>query len=260
MSISTNDDIIIDELNSIMNKINEINEINKKLFTIQLKINYVNNSSVENTLCVNEFINKINNNNIKQMKQTKQNKIYKSASLTFFDNEFGYLMCDEFRYKEKKNLIHPIGGKVETYDNELIDTAIREFIEETNLEQYPYIYINKLNKDILIENIKNIIKHKIKYFDLCINGKLKYYHRYYRFELSSLENISEELIEFKKSIIELPKFFNGNFKTEINNLEWIKIHDKNNLDTENISYLTEMFFKKIILFNKFQLNYLRVKK
>jgi len=249
MSISTNDDIIINELNLIMNKMNELNE---KFHNIDLKINEMNNRLIENTLCVNEIINKINNNNIKQMnqtkqnktnKQSKQNKIYKSASLIFFDNELGYLMCDEFRYKEKKNLIHPIGGKVETFDNELVDTSIREFIEETNLELYPYLCINKLSKDILIESIKNIIKSKIKYFDLCINGKLEYYHRYYLFDLSSLEDTSAELIEFKKSIIELPTFFNGNFKTEVNNLEWIKTDDKNNLDSKNISHLTKMFLK-----------------
>lgn len=249
MSTSTNNNANINELNSIMNKLNEINE---KFFNIELKINYMNNRLVENTMCLNEIINKINNNNVKHMnqtkqnnknKQSKQNKIYKSASLTFFDNELGYLMCDEFRYREKKNLINPIGGKVETFDKELIDTGIREFIEETNLEQYPYLYINKLNKDILIESIKNIIKSKIKYFDLCINGKLEHYHRYYLFELNSLEDTSVELIEFKKSIIELPKFFNGNFKTEVNNLEWIKTDYKNNSEIENISHLTKMFFK-----------------
>lgn len=251
MSINTNNDIIIHELNLIMNKINELNE---KFYNIDLKINDMNNRLIENTTYVNDVINKINNNNIKQMnkqkqnktnKQSKQNKIYKSASLTFFDNEFGYLMCDEFRYKEKKNLIHPIGGKVETFDNELVDTAIREFIEETNLEQYPYLCINKLSKDMLINSIKNMINSKIKYFDLCINNHLEYYHRYYLFELSSLENIdtSIELIEFKKSIIELPKYFNGNFKTEVNNLEWININEKNNFDNVNISHLTKMFLK-----------------
>jgi len=76
-----------------------------------------------------------------------------------------------------------------------------------------YLCINKSSKNILIDSIKNIVKSKIKYFDLCINAKLEYYHRYYLFELSSLEDTLVELIEFKKSIIELPKFFNGNFKT-----------------------------------------------
>ena len=255
MSLNCDYDKIINELNSIMNKMNEINE---KILNIDYKINEMNNKLVETTICLNDIKKKINiinqsnqskqnnqSNQNNKSNQSNQNKIYKSASLTFFDDELGYLMCEEFRYKEKKNLIHPIGGKVETFDNELIDTAIREFIEETNLEQYPYLYINKLDKNILITSIKNVIKSKIKYFDLCINKKLEYYHRYYLFELSFLDNTdtSTELNEFKKSIKELPNFFNGNFTTEVNNLEWVNANDKNNLDTKNISHLTRMFFK-----------------
>ena len=53
--------------------------------------------------------------------------------------------------------------------------------------------------------------------------------------------------EFKKSIKDLTNFFNGNFITEVKNLEWIKPNDKNNLDIKNISYLTKMFFKNNIL-------------
>jgi ribosomal protein L4 len=59
--------------------------------------------------------------------------------MVFIDDKLGYLMCEEYRYKEKKKLIHPIGGKVETFDNDILETAIREFIEETNFEQFTTI-------------------------------------------------------------------------------------------------------------------------
>ena len=251
MSINSDyDNIIIQKLNLFYN------EINEKFLNIDNKINEINNKLVENITFLNEIKKKNNNNDnhnafnehlkqynhVKQCNYKKQNKTYNSASLTFIDDELGYLMCEEFRYKEKKNLIHPIGGRVETFDNELIDTGIREFIEETNLLQYPYLYINKLDKNILINSIKNIIKSKIDYIDLCINKDLEYYHRYYIYNLSFLSDTTQEINEFKKSIKELPIFFNGNYKTEVNNLQWL--NNSNNLDVNN-SHLTKMFLKNI---------------
>ncbi len=102
----------------------------------------MDNSQINNNE-LNELSYKVNN--IDKKKIIKIKKKYKSASLTFYNPELGYLMCEEYRYKQKKNLIHTIGGKVEDYDKDLLETAIREFMEETNLEFHPKI--NSTNLD-----------------------------------------------------------------------------------------------------------------
>lgn len=237
--------IAFDSSNNIINDLNIImDKMNNMFYNINNKINDLNSKLEKNNLNLNNIIkefekkkSKLTKKN-KEIKENKQNKIFKSASLIFIDDEMGNLMCEEYRYKEKKNLIHPIGGKVEIFDNGLIETAIREFIEETNLEEYPYKYINKSSKDVLIDSIKNIINSKINYYDLCLNKDYGYYHRYYLYDLKFLEE-SIELDEFKKSILKLPEYFNGNFKTEVNYLNWYKINN----EKKNISYLTKIFFK-----------------
>ena len=82
-------------------------------------------------------------------------------------------------------LIHPIGGKVELYDEDIFETAIREFVEETNLQEYDYKYIDKKDKNSLIKSLKKIICKKI-YYDFCINKELKYFHRYYVVNLNDM--------------------------------------------------------------------------
>ena len=165
-------------------------------------------------------------------------KIYKSASLTFYSKKLGYLFCEEFRHTEKKILIHPIGGKVENYDKDIFSTAIREFIEEVELELHPIINLEKNIKTTLVDNIckklENISYHK----DLCIHKKNKYFHRYY-FVL--IDKINDE--ELKKNIIELPNYFNGNYETEINKINWYLIQAEQNEFCSNISWLTKMFIK-----------------
>ena len=255
MNIILKSDLDIDNINEKNNNMfyefnNRIIELNDKLEKLTITLNDTQ-KELENIkkICVNQQ-NQQNKQN-KQNKQNRQNKIFRSASLIFIDDELGYLMCNEYRYKEKKNLIHPIGGKVETYDKGLLETAIREFIEETNLEQFPYNNIDKSSKNKLIENIKFIIEDGVKFCDLCVNNELDYYHRYYSFELKKIDQKNhteqlKDLDEFKKSIIELPKYFNGNFKTEVDNLEWInnnnKINNKIDFGNKKISHLTKMFF------------------
>lgn len=176
------------------------------------------------------------NINLQTITNTKK---YKSASLTFYSDELGYLLCDEFRYNAKNSSIHPLGGKVEDYDKNIYYTAIREFIEETNLESHPIINSEKNTKNVLINEFGKKIEKNTNHIDLCLKKDLNYYHRYY---LVHINNITD--IEFKKNIIELTKYFNGNYKTEINNLIWYK-NDKNNeneLDMK-LSWLTKMFIK-----------------
>ena len=189
----------------------------------------------------NNSVNSVNN-------LKKKQQIYKSASLTFMNNQ-NYLLCEEYRYKEKKALIHTIGGKVETFDKDLLHTAIREFIEETNSEAHPNINCDLVEKNNLIEKLLLIIKDFTEYKDLCINKELGYYHRYYLVKLN--EKLS---IEFINSILNLPLFFNSIYKTEVDLLLWINFqnNNQNNQNNQNniiidkkFSWLTKMFIKKI---------------
>ena len=246
------------ELNNKLDKIEKIlNDTVIELETLK-KNNQNTKNNQPNTKNNQPNQNKANKSTKNKSNKSTKNKIFKSASLTFVDDELGYLLCDEYRYREKNNLIHPIGGKVETYDKDLLETAIREFIEETNLEQYPYNQIDKSSKNKLIENIKMIISQDIQFYDFCVGKELGYYHRYYSFNLKKIPQ-SDITDEFIKSIRELPIFFNGNFKTEVNSLEWININqnintdinqntntDANNevnLKDKKFSHLTKMFFK-----------------
>jgi len=166
-------------------------------------------------------------------------KIYKSASLTFYDKNLGYLICEEFRHKEKKILSHTIGGKVENYDRNIFSTAIREFIEETNLLTHPIINSSNKNKNDLIVILDDIVKNESYCLDICVNKVQNYYHMYFIVLLEKIEDT-----ELKKSIIELPNYFNGNYISEINKIFW---HDNNVKKTKtktktNISWLAKMFF------------------
>ena len=167
----------------------------------------------------------------------KQKKTFKSASLTFYDIEKGYLICEEYRHKEKKTLLHTIGGKVELDDRDIFYTGIREFIEETNLELHPIINITKLNKHNLTLKIYNIIEENSYYMDICVSKENNFYHRYY---LCMLNNITDIII--KKEIQELPLYFNDIYKTEIDKILWINEDNKYN---NNFSWLTKMFFNFI---------------
>jgi 8-oxo-dGTP pyrophosphatase MutT (NUDIX family) len=235
----------IDELN---NKLNDtIQILNKTLIELE---NFKKNNLKKNNFKQQEKNNKNTENNKNNKNNKNNNKIFKSASLVFIDDELGYLLCNEYRYKEKNTLIHPIGGKTETYDNGLLETAIREFVEETNLEQYSYEYIDKSDKNKLIENIMVIINQDVQFYDLCVSKESGYYHRFYSLNLKNIKQ-SDMFDEFKKSIIELPKFFNGNFKTEVDSLIWFDVNNnkinlpdnKINFVDKKISHLTKMFFK-----------------
>jgi 8-oxo-dGTP pyrophosphatase MutT (NUDIX family) len=178
-----------------------------------------------------------NNNKNKKIK----NKIFKSASITFYSKKLGYLLCEEFRYKEKKILLHPIGGKVENFDKDIFTTAIREFIEEVNLELHPILNANKYDKNTLTENMCEILQNLTYYIDLCINKENKYFHRYF---LTLTDNIEDN--EFKSNIIELPNYFNGNYKTEINNIHWLYFLTEKKDTKSNLSWLTKMFLNFVI--------------
>jgi 8-oxo-dGTP pyrophosphatase MutT (NUDIX family) len=61
-----------------------------------------------------------------------------SASLIPYHSSIGYLLGEEYRWKEHEFMFHMVGGKVEKFDKDSVSTAVREFIEETNLLAIPY--------------------------------------------------------------------------------------------------------------------------
>ncbi len=66
---------------------------------------------------------------------TSENTVEKiwSVSLIPYHPKFGYMIGEEYRRKEREMKFHMIGGKSESWDKDPIETAIREFIEETNI-------------------------------------------------------------------------------------------------------------------------------
>ena len=61
-----------------------------------------------------------------------------SASLIPYHSSIGYLLGEEYRWKEHEFMFHMVGGKVEKFDTDAVSTAVREFIEETNLLANPF--------------------------------------------------------------------------------------------------------------------------
>ena len=61
-------------------------------------------------------------------------------------------------------MVNTIGGKVEPEDESILDTAIREFEEETG---------------ILIRKDKSLISYKVEHFDFCCSVPKQLYHRFH---------------------------------------------------------------------------------
>lgn len=178
----------------------------------------------------------------------KPEKHYSSASLTFHSKQKGFMMCNEYRYKERKVLIHPIGGKTESFDDSVLITAIREFIEETDLINHEHINSAQLDKNGLIEHINNLIgpycTQTHAHFDVCVNDAKKYYHKYYVLSIEDIEkDKNPNLNDFLSHILELDKFFNGKSHTEIQSICWKKL--KNLRFNNKSSWMTTRFVKLI---------------
>lgn len=175
-------------------------------------------------------------------------KHYSSASLTFYSKQKGFMMCNEYRHKERKVLIHPIGGKTETYDDSILVTAIREFIEETDLINHSHINSTQLDKNGLIEHVHDLISpycaQTHTHFDTCVNDAKKYYHKYYVLSIDDIgKNAGPELHDFLSHILVLNEFFNGKSHTEIQSICWKKL--KNLRFNNKSSWMTTRFVKLI---------------
>ncbi len=81
-----------------------------------------------------------------------ENKVIWSVSLVFFHKNLGFLIGEEFRYKDNEVLLHPVGGRTEDFDNDYLATGIREFIEETTL------YNSSFFTEIYLNNLENWFK------------------------------------------------------------------------------------------------------
>jgi hypothetical protein len=179
----------------------------------------------------------------------ESNKLFSSASLTFYHKTLGYLICNEYRKTEQVNLYHVIGGKTEESDVDILYTAIREFVEETK------IYINKcVCSDENILNLTNnlyiIIKPHVTSFDLCVNPDKNLYHRYY---LCNVNIFKKDTYNLRGEIIGLYRFYNMLKNTkhscisnkDINNLQWVNDNSYNS----NYSSMLNTFYSNINNFN-----------
>ncbi len=159
------------------------------------------------------------------IKSDQEVKLFASASITFYQNSRGYLIANEFRWREQKNFFHPIGGKVEPRDWDILFTAVREFVEETNFF---------LEKSITEKNsiykltalIYNQIADKVKYLDKEVSPNGPLYHRFFIFNINRFTNL-----KLRKLIVSLPEFYNELLKnnlrknTELNYLIWLSDYD-----------------------------------
>jgi hypothetical protein len=163
------------------------------------------------------------------------NKIFKSASITFFDKNLGFLLCKENR--DRKIVYHPIGGKYENEDIEINMTAAREFVEETGIMKCgdfieyikkssfydPNEKIMKCASKILNELLLNT--HISYYYDHYVNKDRDYVHRYY---LVNIELMDSDLAKIIKKIDIFYKNTYGTHKNEyIDDLVWNKDIIKN---------------------------------
>lgn len=149
-----------------------------------------------------------------------------SVSLVLFIPKKGYLICNEFRKFQQKNLYHLIGGKVEETDLNPFDSAIREFIEETSLN----IFL-KDSKYVLRENL---IKNKS--FNICTHYQKQLYHRFFICEIQD-----ENLLNFFN---EFPSEFEKVENKNLNKLLFIEKEKFDNIKEDSTELLIK-FFRKL---------------
>ncbi len=164
-------------------------------------------------------------------------RIFKSASLTFIGKSGKYLVANELRWVEKEDLYHPIGGKAELIDTDILYTGIREFVEETNMFMDESICKDR-NKFYLIDKLYDELKPKIKYYDRLATPEGNIYHRYFVFNVNWFSNW-----EYRKKILELPEYYSslkseGKLKNiELNYIKWMDKNEIENVENKEIGSL-----------------------
>ena len=161
-----------------------------------------------------------------------------SVSLIPHIPHLGYMVGEEIRKKEKGMSFHLVGGKTESWDIDPVATAVREFIEETNLLAIPFFqdyahqqYLQWISQNEITLNTKyphftsflqplfeESVRTHSKYFDEKVSNPkwmgdhyLVKIHRFYIWDASK-SSISREIGEF-------PFIFN-HFHP------YLRIHDK----------------------------------
>ena len=143
-----------------------------------------------------------------------QPKIYKSASITFRrstpDAHPQYLLCHEIR--NGALVFHPIGGKVEPTDRDILETACREFVEETRLlsipkfqELFPEAATSKSATIQWLYLALSQTPSAPDYYDYPVSKEKNYYHRFYVIDLnhvpsSSIKEFLHNIGAFYKTI------------------------------------------------------------
>ena len=133
------------------------------------------------------------------------------------------------------------------FDKDLFFTSIREFIEETSLLKHTIINKRNISMENFCLDIYNLLDKYKEFFDICVNKNLKYFHRYYIINLDNIEDLN-----LKKNLINLPKFFNNKFKTELNYIFWYKKNYK--------IYNKSSWLLKILINKKIYKDFYRIKK
>lgn len=154
--------------------------------------------------------------------QSHTPKILKSASITlrkYVPESLHpqYLLCREIRNGHL--VLHPIGGKVEPTDRDILETACREFVEETRLlsipkfsELFPEASINKSAAvEWLYQTITQYFQEPA-YYDYPVSKEKNYYHRFYIIDLCHISLVS--IKEFLENIGEFYKMIDSSTTKE----------------------------------------------
>jgi len=235
------------EFDNLINKTQK-NSLNKNNQNNRNNKNNQNNRNNHNNQNNRNNHNNILKNNVDEDRHyiNEDGKIFASASLTFTHSKKGLLLCNEYRFVQKEDLYHLTGGKTESYDIDILYTACREFVEETNL------YINKCvesDKNILIvaNKIYINIKNRVRYWDLCVNPRKNLFHRFFTFDINKFDSNSNWL---RTEIITLPGFMKMlklsdlNDNKELNELLWIN-NENIEILRDKFSYMLNTFYSNI---------------
>ncbi len=252
--LGENNDLIVKEL--IENIIGRLDLNTKEQNIIQNQENPVNYKNVENVENIEnvekEFVKLVNkkksnnkktynNKNRHYIKEVGGDKSYASASVTFYHSKLGYLLSNEYRWGEKTNLYHLVGGKTELGDRDILYTGLREFVEESNMYMDSTIVRNGDIKYLTNKLYKLVVK-KVKQYDLCVNDKKNLYHKFFIFNINSFDSL-----EIRNKIMGLPKFFEKLVEKdnkELNYLIWINNENKDKLNKE-FSLMLNYFYSNI---------------
>lgn len=263
------------DLINVQNELSELSKLEKELEEIMItkkqdviKLNSNNNIKIrhENQ---NQLRQKLENLNGEQRKYQRNEQRYvrperpmirnnvtgefdikfASASITFVHGKTGQLHCSEYRWPERyedgKNVYHLVGGKVEKEDIDILFTAIREFVEETNIFMDQDLIKNN-SISILSKYMYTQIKSRTKYYDIKVSERNNLYHRCFMFNVNKFTNI-----EYRNKILGLPVFYkkllnsDTRINKELNDLKWMSVDELKNINDSDTSSLLKTYVENL---------------